>query len=94
MPSSSQLLSRSGLRCPARSSYWPWQARSPGWFVIPLGPVVPLLAIAVSLMILGGATRAQLLGGVAGLAAGAVLFAVNDRFKTHARAPEFAGQER
>ena len=66
----------------------------PATFVIPLGPVVPLLAIAVSLMILGGATRAQLLGGVAGLAAGAVLFAVNDRFKTHARAPEFAGQER
>ena len=50
---------------------------SPPTFVIPLGPVVPLLAIGVSLLILAGATRAQLLGGVAGLAAGAVLFMVN-----------------
>jgi amino acid transporter len=52
---------------------------SPATFVIPLGPVVPLLAIAVSLLILAGATRAQLLGGAAGLAAGAVLFVANDR---------------
>jgi APA family basic amino acid/polyamine antiporter len=52
----------------------------PATFVIPLGPVVPVLAIAVSLMILAGATNAQLLGGVAGLAAGAVLFVANDRF--------------
>jgi hypothetical protein len=48
--------------------------------VIPLGPVVPLLAIAVSLLILAGATRAQLLGGAAGLAAGAALFIANDGF--------------
>lgn len=48
-------------------------------FVVPLGPVVPVLAIAVSLAILGGATRQQLVGGAAALAAGAVLFAVNDR---------------
>lgn len=51
----------------------------PATFVIPLGPVVPVLAIAVSLMILAGATNAQLLGGVAGLTAGAVLFFANDR---------------
>lgn len=51
----------------------------PATFVIPLGPLVPLLAIGVSLLILAGATRAQLLGGAAGLAAGAALFVVNDR---------------
>ena len=56
-------------------------AVSPATFVIPLGPVVPLLAIAVSLLILAGATRAQLLGGAAGLAAGAVLFFANDRLR-------------
>ena len=53
----------------------------PATFVIPLGPVVPLLAIAVSLLILAGATRAQLLGGAAGLAAGAALFVANDRLR-------------
>ncbi len=55
---------------------------SPATFVIPLGPLVPVLAIAVSLLILAGATRAQLLGGAAGLAAGAMLFFANDRFLT------------
>lgn len=59
---------------------------SPATFVIPLGPTVPLLAIAVSLLILAGATRAQLLGGAAGLAAGAVLFFANNRVLT-AKAP-------
>jgi basic amino acid/polyamine antiporter, APA family len=54
---------------------------SPATFVIPLGPVVPLLAIAVSLLILAGATRAQMFGGVAGLTAGAVLFFANDRLR-------------
>ena len=53
----------------------------PATFVIPLGPTVPLLAIAVSLLILAGATRAQLLGGAAGLAAGAALFVANDRVR-------------
>jgi amino acid transporter len=53
----------------------------PATFVIPLGPVVPLLAIAVSLLILAGATRAQLLGGAAGLAAGAALFFAGDRLR-------------
>jgi amino acid transporter len=54
---------------------------SPATFVIPLGPVVPVLAIAVSLLILAGATSAQLLGGAAGLAAGAALFFVNGRLR-------------
>lgn len=56
-------------------------AVSPATFVIPLGPVVPVLAIAVSLGILAGATNAQLLGGAAGLAVGAMLFFVNDRMR-------------
>ena len=56
-------------------------AVSPATFVIPLGPVVPILAIAVSLGILAGATNAQLLGGAAGLAVGAMLFFVNDRMR-------------
>jgi amino acid transporter len=66
-------------------------AVSPATFTIPLGPLVPLFAIGVSLLILAGATRAQLLGGVAGLAAGAVLFFVNDRFG-RLRPTDSAGQ--
>ena len=54
---------------------------SPATFVIPLGPIVPLLAIAVSLTILAGATSDQLLGGAAGLAVGAALFFANDRLR-------------
>jgi amino acid transporter len=46
-------------------------------FVVPLGPVIPWIAIAISAGVVMGATRAQLLGGGAALAAGAVLFVVN-----------------
>jgi amino acid transporter len=53
----------------------------PATFVIPFGPAVPLAAIAVSLVVLAGATRAQLLGGAAGLAVGAALFIANDRLR-------------
>ena len=53
---------------------------SPARFVIPMGPLVPLLAIAVSLVILAGATSEQLLGGAAGLAAGAALYVTHGRF--------------
>ena len=49
----------------------------PATFVAPLGPLVPLAAIAVSLLILAGATTQQLLGGAAGLAVGAALFLIN-----------------
>jgi amino acid transporter len=48
-------------------------------FVIPIGPLVPLLAILVSLLMFAGATRQQLLGGVVVLMAGATLFIANDR---------------
>jgi APA family basic amino acid/polyamine antiporter len=49
----------------------------PATFVAPWGPVVPIVAIAVSMAVVAGATRPQLLGGLAALAAGAALFAVN-----------------
>ncbi len=62
-----------------RLRYVPAAATSPAPFVSPGGPLVPLLAIAVSLVILAGATRAQLLGGLVGLAAGALLFLLNAR---------------
>jgi len=50
------------------------QGRAP--FTIPLGPVVPVLAIAISLTILFGATPRQRLIGVEALAAGAALYGV------------------
>jgi APA family basic amino acid/polyamine antiporter len=46
-------------------------------FTAPFGPVVPIIAIAVSMAVVAGASRQQLLGGIAALGAGAVLFAVN-----------------
>lgn len=48
-------------------------------FTAPLGPVIPLLAIAITSSILAGATSQQLLSGVAALAVGAVLFAIATR---------------
>jgi hypothetical protein len=55
-------------------------AVQPATFVIPLGALVPLLAIIVSLLMLAGATRQQLLGGAVALLAGAVLFIANNTF--------------
>jgi basic amino acid/polyamine antiporter, APA family len=51
----------------------------PAEFTIPLGPLVPLLATAVALGILAGATRQQLLAGAAALAGGGVLFWIATR---------------
>jgi basic amino acid/polyamine antiporter, APA family len=48
----------------------------PATFVIPFGPVVPMIAIAVSIGIGFGATREQFLGGFAALAAGGLLYVV------------------
>jgi amino acid transporter len=45
-------------------------------FVTPGGPAIPLLAMLVSLLILAGASRDQLAGGAAALAAGAALYAI------------------
>jgi APA family basic amino acid/polyamine antiporter len=68
----------------------------PATFVVPGGPVIPYLAIGSSMLILVMANRQQLLAGVAALAAGALLFWMNDRFGrsritsvvTAARSPE------
>ncbi len=46
----------------------------PATFTAPLGPIVPAIAILVSLAVVAGASRAQLLGGAAALAAGAIFF--------------------
>jgi hypothetical protein len=43
---------------------------------VPLGPVIPIAAIAIALAILFGATAQQLRAGALALIAGAVLFAV------------------
>ena len=56
----------------------------PPTFVAPLGPVVPIVALAVCLGVVAGATGEQLLGGLAALGAGAVLFAVNARLRPRA----------
>ena len=49
----------------------------PATFVAPWGPVVPIVAIAVSMAVVAGATRQQLFGGFLALAGGALLFAAN-----------------
>jgi amino acid transporter len=51
----------------------------PALFVIPFGPVVPIVATVVAAAILFGATPQQLTAGAAALVAGAVLFAVGSR---------------
>jgi hypothetical protein len=43
---------------------------------VPLGPLIPLAAIAISLSILAGASAAQLTGGAWAIAAGAVLYLI------------------
>jgi amino acid transporter len=45
-------------------------------FVLRGGPAIPLLALLVSLLIVVGASRAQVIAGLAALAAGAVLFVI------------------
>jgi len=46
----------------------------PATFVIPFGPLIPIVALAVSMAVIFGASRAQLLGGAAALVVGAILF--------------------
>ena len=47
---------------------------NPPVFVVPLGALIPTLAIAIALIVLGGASWLQLRNGLLALAAGAVLF--------------------
>ena len=49
----------------------------PATFTVPLGPVVPAAAILISVALIAGATRPQLLGGAAALGAGAALYWLN-----------------
>lgn len=48
----------------------------PATFTVAGGPVIPSLAILIALAILAGATRVQLVAGMAALAVGAVLFLI------------------
>ena len=48
-------------------------------FVAPLGPLVPLVAIAMSVGVAFGATREQVLGGLAALGVGAALYVLQTR---------------
>lgn len=54
-------------------------ALRPATFTVPFGPVIPAIAILISLSILAGATRLQLTAGVGALAAGAVLYVIATR---------------
>jgi hypothetical protein len=51
----------------------------PASFVVPFGPFIPLLATAISVAMIAGATAGQLLGGAAALLIGAIVFAANRR---------------
>lgn len=52
---------------------------NPATFTTPFGPLIPIVAIAIGLAVIGGATRAQLVGGLSALAVGALLFVVRTR---------------
>lgn len=52
---------------------------APATFVVPLGPVVPVLGLVISLGVIFGATAQQLAAGAAFLALGALLFAIARR---------------
>ena len=62
----------------------PLQAVAPPKFTVPFGPVIPILASIVALGILAGATRQQLVSGIAALAGGAILFVLAPRAKLRA----------
>jgi amino acid transporter len=53
-------------------------ARAPG-FTAPFGPLTPIVAIGVCVVLAAGATRQQLLGGALALVAGAAVYAVSGR---------------
>ncbi|MGH9139745.1 MAG: APC family permease [Vicinamibacterales bacterium] len=51
----------------------------PAGFRAPLGPAMPIVAMAVCVGLAAGATRAQLLGGVTALVVGAALYGIQTR---------------
>jgi hypothetical protein len=66
------------LRSPAFSG----RVIAPG-FVVPLGPVIPSAAIAISLAMIAGARREQLIAGVLALLVGGVLYLIAVRRGLH-----------
>ena len=52
------------------------QAVRPATLMIPFGPLVPVLALAVVVAVLAGATGQQLLGGLSALVVGAAFFII------------------
>src|SRR4051812_13618695 len=58
----------------------------PAGFTAPFGAVVPVVAIGVCIALAAGATRQQLLGGLAALAVGAILFLISRARPTHGSA--------
>ena len=51
----------------------------PAGFTAPLGPMVPIVAMGVCVVLAAGATSQQLLGGAAALAIGAAMFALSPK---------------
>ena len=49
---------------------------NPPTFVVPLGPVIPAVAIAIALGMIAGARREQLIAGFVALVVGAVLYLI------------------
>ena len=62
------------------------RAVKPPIFVVPFGPLIPVVSIAIALAILAGASRVQLMSGACALAAGAVLYLVAVRGRRRVRA--------
>jgi amino acid transporter len=62
-------------------SHAPAADAKPATFIAPLGPTMPIVAMGVCAVLTAGATRQQLFGGAAALAAGAVLQVFNMRRK-------------
>ena len=62
------------------------RAVKPPMFVVPFGPLIPVVSIAIALAILAGASRVQLMSGACALAAGAVLYLVAVRGRRRVRA--------
>lgn len=54
----------------------------PATFVVPFGPVIPIAAVLVSLTIVAGATRVQLIAGTSALLVGAALYLIATRSAT------------
>jgi L-asparagine transporter-like permease len=57
----------------------------PATLTLPLGPVIPVAALAIAVTILAGATFVQLTAGAAAFAAGAILYFVAVRGPGHSR---------